>query len=95
MNNIHFCENGVNVLVVSAFVQAGWSMRVELASTEPYHDSTHTSVRLQQIRGKYYVDEQNIQVGRGIDLEQELFNEEILPMMDPIEAGYDGGQDHE
>ena len=56
MNNTHFCEDGVNVLATSLLVQSVWILRVGFASTELYHDSTRTLVRLQRVRGKYYVD---------------------------------------
>ena len=35
------------------------------------------------------------EVGEEIDLEQELDDEEIPPLIDPIKARYDGGLDHE
>ena len=68
-------------------------MRVGLESTQLNHDLTGTSVLLQQIHGKYYANEQDldclllsdmVEFG-GIDLEQELSDEETSPLIDPIE----------
>ena len=40
VNNIHFCEAGENVLAMSSLVQAGWSMRMGIESTQLYHNLT-------------------------------------------------------
>ena len=88
MNNIHFCEAGENVL----------------ESTQLCHDLTGKLVRLQLIHGKYYVSEQDldwlllrdmVEVGEGIDLEQELSDDEMPPLIDQIDAEHEVDQDHE
>ena len=79
-------------------------MRVGLESIQLYHDLTGTLVLLQPIHSKYYVNEQDldclllqdtVEVGEEIDLEQELSDKETPPLIDPIEAEHEGGQDHE
>ena len=35
------------------------------------------------------------EVGRGIDLEQAIYDAEISPWIDAIKAGHGGGRDHE
>ena len=104
VNDIHFCETGENVLAMSSLGQAGWSMRMEIESIQLCHDLTGTLVLLQLIHGKYYVNEQDLDwlllrdvavVGEGIDREQELSDDEMPPLVDPIDAELEGDQDSE
>ena len=69
-------------------------MRVQSTSAVLYHNSTHSSVWLSQIRSKYYANKQDLdqllrrglgEVGEGIDLELELDDEEITPLIDLID----------
>ena len=56
-----------------------------------YHDVTHTLIQLEQIRGRYYVTERGLDCLllrgiEGIDVEKELHDEEILPLIDVIDT---------
>ena len=74
-----------------------------IESIQLYHDLTGTLVLLQLTQGKYYVNEQDldwlllrdmVEVGEGIGLEQELFDEETPPLIDQIDAKHEGDQNH-
>ena len=76
-------------------------MRMEIESIQLYHDLRGTLVLLQLIHGKYYVNEQDLDwlllrdvavVGEGIDREQELSDDEMPPLIDQVDAEYEGDQ---
>ena len=56
-NNILFCEDGENVLAMSTLVKARWTLHVETALAALHHKRTHTLICLEQIGGRYYVTE--------------------------------------
>ena len=92
------------MLAMSSLVEAGKSMQREPTSADLYHDVTYTLVYMSQIFGSYYVVEQDLdclllrgkrQIGEGIDLEQELDDKEIQPLIDLINADYNGSKEYE
>ena len=95
VKNIYFCEDGEHALAMSTLVKTEWTLHVETSSTGVHHEITYTLICLEQIRGRYYVTEGNLDcclwksVGEAQDgnsVEVELNDEKVPPLIDVIDA---------
>ena len=50
--NIHFCEDGENVLAINRLVELGRIMKLATTSAELHHSDTHTLVRASLMHGR-------------------------------------------
>ena len=104
VNDIYFYEDGENVLAMNKLVEAGWTLHVETASAGLHHETTHTLIFLEQIRGRYYVTERDLdylswtsvqEVQEENSVELELDDEELPLLIDVIDAFRNCAREHE